>query len=321
MKKYVQKLGSRKFSSNEVTNLRAILEGGKFPDDAVLNKGHLQVCVSRLRQSAAKKEENRQKAKKQNAKNNAKNNAANKASGKQAQYSAKAAELRRVSHLKAIAANVDNKEQSLTKPELMKDAEVVVEETMAIMGNGYCHVFNGNHANHNDAMSAARAEVLNGSSHRGGSTPNVVNISDGTFVSLEQLEGNIARRDSSAMLKITVYETKNLANCNGLEKTIQELLLHHYPTSRNLLAHQRMFKYAGMGGAGKIKDPLTGQTLALGTPYPYYVAVLVCNVGMEAMGIRVGTEADSHAAKQAAKQAAQSEKEMRGQPLLTSYFL
>ena len=78
-----------------------------------------------------------------------------------------------------------------------------------------------------------------------------------------------------------------------------------------------MFKHAGKGGAGKIKDPLTGQTLALGTPYPYYVAVLVCNVGMEAMGIRVGTEADSHAAKQAA----QSEKEMKGQKLVTSYFL
>jgi hypothetical protein len=191
-------------------------------------------------------------------------------------------------HTAATGFTATDAATGFTATDAATDATIAVDVAAAIAADAdfYCHVFNGSFTNGTEAKVALKTIVKESfacSSHRGNGIPSVVNI-DGTNATFSQVEERVSNAGGIIEINV-VYRGTSITNADSIEKDAHQALLNI-----GIPQEKRMFRRAGAGTC-------RSRNLPIGVPFPCYVAVLTCNMSMEASGLRLGTKEDKKVKK------------------------
>ena len=238
-------------------------------------------CITRClgdptsRSSEVAKQSNKTNNKTNNPINNPKNNPIN---------SKKRSELLQEVREAAIAANVKNEEENWSPEVLSNKADELmatyfgdIESNKSVVVG----VFVGGAGGLKSLEDAVIHESMQSTTYRGNGIPSVLKEDGERVGSLNDLKSLVASMTKKPKLVscYMAFNGTNSENVDRLEKEIQTRLMNILPRE------QRMFKHAGKGTC-------ESKSVPAGTPFPYYLGILIIKCSLQAAGLRLGTKDD-----------------------------
>jgi hypothetical protein len=185
-----------------------------------------------------------------------------------------------------IAANVENEEENWSPEVLSNKADKLMATYFGDLNlqsneSVVVGVFVGGAGGPKSLQDAVNFESMQSATYRGDGIPSVLKEDGERVGSLNDLKSRVALMTKKPKLVscYMAFDGTNSENVDRLEKEIQTRLMNILPRE------QRMFKYAGMGSC-------ESKSVPAGTPFPYYLGILIIKCSLQAAGLRLGTKDD-----------------------------